>query len=328
MRATALLASLALAAVAACSAAQAPDPSAPLALERTIDLPRVRGRIDHLAYDAAHRRLIVAELGNGSVEMVPLDGGPSRRIPRLEEPQGVAWLPKEDEIAVASGGDGTLRLFDAALKPVATLKLGEDADDVRVDEAGRLFVGYGAGGIAIVGPARRAVIARIALPAHPEGLAIDTVGRRAFINVPGASRIAVAALDQGRVAASWPATHRANFPMALSRTEGLLAIAYRAPARLALLDLASGAVKQDLATCGDADDVYFDERRSRLYVSCGAGRIDVFARDDSGFAPAAQVETRSGARTSLFVPALDRLFVAAPAAFPGRDAAILVYRPR
>jgi hypothetical protein len=39
------------------------------------------------------------------------------------------------------------------------------------------------------------------------------------------------------------------------------------------------------------------------------------------------VRTVSGARTSLFVPDLDRLYVAERAGLMGSDAAIRVYRP-
>jgi len=39
------------------------------------------------------------------------------------------------------------------------------------------------------------------------------------------------------------------------------------------------------------------------------------------------IQTASGARTSLFVPELDRLFVADRAGLLGSEAAIRVYRP-
>jgi hypothetical protein len=39
----------------------------PLVLESKIPLADVKGRIDHLAVDAARQRLYVAELGNNSV---------------------------------------------------------------------------------------------------------------------------------------------------------------------------------------------------------------------------------------------------------------------
>ena len=102
---------------------------------------------------------------------------------------------------------------------------------------------------------------------------------------------------------------------------------YRIPARLVALEAASGAAKADLPTCDDADDLFFDDKRRRIYVSCGSGAIDVFEQAGGRYVASAHIETRPGARTSLFVPALDRLFVAARAGSGGQDAAILVYRP-
>lgn len=46
--------------------------SAPLVLEAKIPLGTVRGRIDHMAYDASRQYLYVAELGNGSVGVVDI----------------------------------------------------------------------------------------------------------------------------------------------------------------------------------------------------------------------------------------------------------------
>ena len=94
-----------------------------------------------------------------------------------------------------------------------------------------------------------------------------------------------------------------------------------------LLEAASGTAKADLPTCDDADDLFFDDKRRRIYVSCGSGAIDVFEQTGGGYVASAHIETRPGARTSLFVPALDRLFVAARAGSGGQDAALLVYRP-
>jgi len=48
---------------------------APLNLVGTIDLPRVEGRIDHLALDRAAQRLYVAALGNNTVEVLDLKAG-------------------------------------------------------------------------------------------------------------------------------------------------------------------------------------------------------------------------------------------------------------
>src|SRR5690348_6908444 len=85
---------------------------APLVLERKIALGEVKGRIDHLAFDLGRKRLFVAELGNNSVAVVDLDlGKVIQRIPDLKEPQGIGYVATGDTVYVASGGDGTLRMF-------------------------------------------------------------------------------------------------------------------------------------------------------------------------------------------------------------------------
>ncbi|HUC71312.1 MAG TPA: hypothetical protein VMS01_08990, partial [Stellaceae bacterium] len=73
---------------------------------------------------------------------------------------------------------------------------------------------------------------------------------------------------------------------------------------------------------------FFDPKRRRIYVSCGAGFVDVFEAGATGaYARLSRVETAAGARTSLFVPKFDRLFVAARAGLLRSEAAILVLRP-
>jgi DNA-binding beta-propeller fold protein YncE len=301
-----------------------------LELERTIPLPNVSGRIDHLAIDVLHQRLFVAELGNGSVDAVDLSSGETRRVGGLKEPQGLAYLPDRNELVVGSAGDGTVRFFDASsFAPIGLISLGDDADNVRVNpKTGQIVVGYGSGALAILDPVRGAIVRTIALGAHPEGFQIDGEGRKAFANIPDAHKIVVTDLESGRVAASWRATHLSNFPMALGQDSGVVGVVYRIPSRLVLFDADSGTAKADLPTCDDADDLYFDDKRRRIYVSCGSGAIDVFEQAGGKYVPSAQIESRQGARTSLFVPALDRLFVAARSGSGGHDAALLVYRPR
>ena len=302
-----------------------PRPTPPLALERTIDLPGVSGRIDHLALDPARQRLFVAELGNGTVEALDLKTGRSLgRIARLSEPQGIAYLPSRDELVVASGGDGTVRFYRAAdLAPLASLDLGDDADNVRLDPGdGRVIVGYGKG-LALIDPASRKLISTVALPAHPESFQLED--GKAFVNVPDAGGLAVVDLAVGKLIARWPNPGwKFNFPMAVEGEQA--AVVYRLPARLGLIDLKTGAFADRLPTCGDSDDAFFDTPRRRLYVVCGGGEVEVFERRAQGLVSLGRLPTREGARTGFWDRAAQRLYVAARAG-PGKPAAILVLRP-
>ena len=196
--------------------ARAEDLAAPLILERTIPLVGVTGRIDHMAIDLGRKRLLVAELGNGTVDVIDLVAGKTmRRIDGLAEPQAIGYAPKANLIAIASAGDGSVRLFRAEdLAPLGMLGLGDDADNIRIDaRSGQLIVGYGAGGLAAIDPSNRSVVRRIALPAHPEGFQLDPLARRAYVNLPDAQQIAVVDLLTSKQIATWNCTRSAcEFP--------------------------------------------------------------------------------------------------------------------
>jgi hypothetical protein len=311
---------------ASCGAAPGAE-DGPLVLERTIPLAAVKGRIDHFAYDPTRRRLFVAALGNSTVEV--LDVAVNRlvgRIEGLQEPQGLAYLPARDELAVATGGDGTVRFYRAGdLSPAGEVAVGGDVDNLRVQPSTGLLV-VGSDTLAVIDTATRRVASAVRLPAHAEGFQLD--GARAYVNLPGAGAIGVVDLPAGTVSRTWPNDgRRFNYPLALDRKLGEVAVVYRLPARLVTFDPELGVQRQALETCGDSDDLFFDDKRGRLYVTCGDGRVDVFERRGADLQRLARVATSSGARTSLFVPELDRLFVAAPAR-GGRPAAILVLRPQ
>lgn len=207
----------------------------------------------------------------------------------------------------------------------AGIELGDDADNVRVDDARhRVLVGYGKGAIAVIDPATRTKVGNIRLKAHPEGFRIDEPGPRIFINVPDAAAIEVTDLAAGTIRSLPTPGARSNFPMAIDRDAHRVVVVFRSPPILMALASQDGYVEAKASTCSDADDVFVDARRRRVYVSCGEGVVDVFSAID--YRRLARVPTASGARTSLFVPERDRLFVAVRAR-GSEPAAIWTFRP-
>jgi len=79
-----------------------------------------------------------------------------------------------------------------------------------------------------------------------------------------------------------------------------------------------------MESCGDADDLFLDAKRHRIYVSCGEGAIDVV--DAQAYRRVTRIPTVAGARTSFFAPELDRFMLAVRAAAK-EPAAIWLYRP-
>ena len=298
----------------------------PLQLEAKIPLGKVVGRIDHMAFDVAHRRLFVAELGNDSVGVVDVEARKVvHRIAGLRNPQGVGYLPSLDLLFVANATDGSLGLYSGPQYVEAgRLDLGSDADNIRIDATvNRVLVGYGSGAIAMIDPASRRKVADAALPAHPESFQHDPGSHRIFVNLPDARAIAV--IDPATLkAATWPMQAGGNFPMALRGAAQHVVVVFRRPAQLGVVAMADGASVAAPETCGDSDDVFDDAKRNRIYVSCGEGFVDVF--DGANYRRVARIRTVAGARTSLFVPELDRLYVAVRAS-GSEPAAIWVFRP-
>jgi YVTN family beta-propeller protein len=319
---------VALSTVAGPASAQ-PVETMPLQLEAKIPLGDVRGRIDHMAIDLARQRLFVAELGNDSVGIVDLKNRKVlRRISGLKEPQGVGYVPSTDVLYIANAGDGALRLFQGDnYSDAGRIELGDDADNIRVDEAtNRVIVGYGSGALAVIDAASRNRIADIPLRGHPESFQLSRDGKHIFVNVPNAREIAVVDRSAGKQIASWPTRVAAgNFPMALDDEAGQVFTVFRNPAKLGVFPMKDGTSVAVADICGDADDIFLDAKRRRLYVSCGDGSLDVIEAQ-GGFRRIARVPTIAGARTALFVPELDRLFLAVRAQ-RGEPAAVWVFQP-
>lgn len=301
----------------------------PLVLEAKIPLGAVKGRIDHLAVDLARHRLFVAELGNDSIGVVDLAANTViHRINDLKEPQGVGYLPRVDTLYAANAGDGSVRLYRGEdFAPRGRIDLGKDADNVRIDEAhNRVWVGYGGGALAAIDAASGRKIIDIPLKAHPESFRLDRAGETIFANVPDAGQIAIVdvAAKRQRTAIETHAD-RGNFPMALDLDRGRIIVVFRGPPRLGTYEMASGRRVASVETCGDADDVFLDVKRARLYVSCGEGVVAVHEAQGD-YARLGRVATAPGARTSLWVPERDRLYVAIRAT-GSEPAALWVFRP-
>jgi DNA-binding beta-propeller fold protein YncE len=298
------------------ASAIAPAFAQSLVLDRTIALPSVRGRIDHLAVDADGARLFVAALGSDSLEIVDLRAGKRvDRITTLHEPQGVLYLDRSHRVVVANGsGGGVLAFPDGKGPAIAAQPTLDDADNLRLDPStGEVYVGFGKA-LAALDPDTLQVLRRIDLEAHPESFQIEQSGRRIYANVPGAGHVAVIDRGSGRVVATWRIEGAArNFPMALDEGGHRLFVATRLPPRLIAFDTESGRQTDRVPVCGDADDLFFDGAAHRLYVVCGEGEVDIVRSDDGQLTMKGRVPTAPGARTGLFAPHLSALFIAIPA---------------
>jgi DNA-binding beta-propeller fold protein YncE len=291
--------------------------TAPLKPVGTIPLPKVAGRIDHLAFDAARQHLFVAALGNNTVEVVDVAKNQHlQSLPGFHEPQGIAVVADLNGVAIANGESGTLQMIDAqSFKMKWTTSIAGDADNVRYDATAKRLYVAAEGGLYAIDPSSGKKMGRLAIEGHPESFQIESAGTRVFANLPGLLSAQIIAADRKsmNVSGHWSPGCSGNYPMALDESTSRLFVGCRRPSRLAVIDSRSGKVIGSTETVGDTDDLFYDAPRQRIYVIGGEGFVDVLQRRSDSLERLARVPTRSGARTGLWVPQLNRLFVAVPA---------------
>jgi len=308
---------LSLIALLAASPAHPAD-DAPLVPAASIELPTVRGRIDHLGVDLARGRLYVAVLGNDTVEVVDLKAGARKRsLHGFVDPQSAVFVPRTGRLFVSNGRGDHVDIIDGeSLSRIRRIDGLQDADNMRLDAAGRtIYVGYGKGGLRALDAASGDAVADIPLAGHPEAFQLEANGPRIFVNIPGAEQVAVVDGVMRTVVATWSLEGaEANFPMALDEPGRRLLVGTRFPALLLVYDIDTGKIVAKLAIGKDADDIFFDAMRKRVYVICGGGEIDVIRQNDPDhYTAEGAVATAARARTGLFVPESRQLYVAAPA---------------
>ena len=314
---------------------------APLRLVQAITMPNVKGRMDHMDVDVQGKRLFVAGLENGSLEVVDLEAGKwLKSIAGFKKTQGVAYVPSLNKLFVASGDDGMLRVFRGdTFELLDAIKLDLGPNRVAYDPHTQLlYVGYGGkdagkdyGEVGIIDGKTDKHIGDIRVVAHPSELLLDQSGSTLFVFVSIASKVQVVDTKKREVVSTWPVSSQRNGDGTLDEKNHRLFIGTRTPPQLIAMDSQTGKEVASLPTVEGMDGVYFDPRLVRIYISGGrdydAGSIFVYQQKDADhYETIGKVPTKSGAGTSFWSPELNRYYVAAPA-HDEDAAAILVFEP-
>src|SRR5207247_10912243 len=136
---------------------------------------------------------------------------------------------------------------------------------------------------------------------------LEKNGSRIFVNLPGSRKVAVVDRKTRTVVESWSTEGPlANYPMALDERDHRLFVVTRFPARLIVLDTDQGKRVATLPVIGDCDDVFYDERRHRIYAIGGEGGLSVCQqRDADPYDELGRIKTVSGPLTCFFSAELD-----------------------
>ncbi len=286
-------------------------------LIKTIPLPHVSGRIDHLSIDLKNHRLFISALGYNSILVLDLKTEKIiHRISGLEHPQGVLYIPKVNKLFVSTAGDGKLFIYNAANYQLEKIiGFGDDADNLRYDSAsGIIYVAYGSGGIGLVNAKNNRLVKKIPLDDHPEAFSINNQYSLIYVNIPDARELVTISLKTGKVMNKTSFINDfGNFPMAMDSVHHRLFVGYRFPPRMKVFDSQTMKTVTTLKIDRDADDIYYDAQKKQLYISCGGGYLEVIRQENPDtYKLKDRIKTAEGARTSLYVPQQKYFYLAVP----------------
>lgn len=318
----------------------------PLELVQTIEMPAVAegAYSDHLALDLRGHRIFASEQESKAVVVSDLNTGKVlHTIPGLDDPHTILYRRATDQILIVDGGLGAVNVYAGSdYKLLKTIKLRVAADGSAYDAARKLL--YVANGgieanekharISIVDTATDSVTGNIRIDANQlEAIVLDPTSSRLYVNLPMKHRIAVLDRDSRTILAEWNVPNcRTNVAAALDVPHKLLYVACRNTAVLGsivTLDTITGKKITVLPAPSWIDDIAYDARRGRIYASSGLAMVLTYQRlPDGRYRELQRVDTAIMAKTSLYSPELDRLFVSVPRlGFSFDRAKILVFRP-
>ncbi len=292
----------------------------PLKLAQTIPLPKGFMHFDHFGVDAKGKRLFATFEDHNTVEVFDLTNGKTlHSIPGFDVPHNVLYLPDLNEVVITDGA-GTFNLLRGdTLDRIKTVKLAINADFVVFDPRLQLFYVTNGGhaakmdyGLVSVVDKEGNHLADIKINgAHIEFLAAEAEGPRMFIGITDKHAVGVIDREKRQVVDTWVLPDaEENIPLALDEEHQRLFVVTRKPAKLFVLDSKSGKVVTILPSVGDSDDMAFDQKHHRIYVSGGDGFVAVYQQNDADhYTFLGNFATGAGGGTSTFVPELDRMYI-------------------
>jgi DNA-binding beta-propeller fold protein YncE len=294
----------------------------PLKLVVTTPLPGFSGDFDHFALDLKGKRLFLTAEDHKTVDVFDLEGKHLQSITGFGQPHSALFLSDSNKLIVTDGDDdfGRVELVSGEdYKILSTIKLPNGVDSAVFDPTSQYY--YVASGaeesakthaLSIIDTKTFKQVGEITLPGNEsEAMAVDHEGKKLYVNLTGVNQVGVVDLQSRKVVNTWPVpeTQRTN-SLVLDEPNQRLFITGRKPPKLEVLNAVDGKAVAAFSISGLNDDMWFDEAHKRIYAT-GTETTTVFEQADADhYKHVADVPTGFRAKTSIFVPELNRLYVA------------------
>ena len=300
---------------------------------------------DHLAVDIPGHRLFATPQAQKSVQVFDFTTGkPLHTISGIQNPHSVLYRSDLNQIYVTDGEAGLLRVYKGSdYSQIKSIDHLPDADSIGYDPVTKyLYVTNGGKDagldhalLTIVDTTTLNRLGDIKLPAlSPEAMAMESIGTRIYVDLMDKNLVAVVDRKKQELLATWPVTKcRKPIAAGLDEANHRLFVGCRdteTSGAIDIFDTQTGKELETLPIGGWVDYIAYDSDSHRIYASCGApvpdgGDLFVFHSDGQGhYKLLAKVPTAPRAKTALFVPEINRVFVSVP--HFEKEARVLVFQ--
>lgn len=317
--------------------ARAADASASLKLVQVTPLPGIEGDFDHLEADVKGDRIFITAEDHHSVEVFQATTGKHlKSLTTFDTPHSILFLG--DSMYVTDGGEGTLKVLSSDGYAVQkTIPLIKEADGMTYDpQSSRIYVAAGGedanldySDICVISAGDNSLVTQIKMDSkNLEAMQVDHDKGRLYVNIRDKGKVGIIDLASGKLVSEWSLPVQGNTTMILDAANKRLYINSRKPGKLIELDSETGKLIASAECVEGADDLSFDAKRSRFYVTGAEGSITIIEkRSDTELKTVATIPTGFRGKNSIFVPELDMFYVGVSADKDhGKQAEMRVYK--
>ncbi len=313
---------------------------APLKLIQTISLPGLKeGDFDHFAIDLNGHRLFLTAEANELVEVFDTQRNKLiHTIRGIEAPHSMVYRADLKQLFVVDGDASEIKAFETnTYGLVGHVGLYLDADSKAYDAETKLMYVVSGGReahtpysyISVVDTTQSKKLQDTKIDANwLEGLALEKRGSRLFVNITAENAVGVMDRNQLSITAKWPipSDTQQNLPLFLDEPNHRLLLTTRKSPKLVVIDSDTGKVTTSVPCVGMVDDITYDAKLKRVYLS-GDQFVEIFKQDDADhYTSLGKIASGFRAKTAIFVPELNRYFLALPR-HDKREAEVRVYEP-
>ncbi len=300
-----------------------------------IELNGPAGQLNHMAVNDDLGHLYIANKVGATLDIVDLKAGKLiQQIPDLPGSSGIDWVPNKNWVVMPNGNGTVCSIFEYDGKQYNLLK----KIDVSASSKARynplndsIYIKNRIGDthVTSVYDTDLVHVTDITLPGNHSSFEMSKSKPRLYINNGKGDVYVVDTKKNAYLETINLELATINKPVVLDEANDRVFLGCRKPASVVIVDGKSNKEIMKVDVCNGMDDIAFDPKRGRVYVSCGEGVTSVVGQSDPDhYTFLGNVPTHKSARTCVFSPGLDLYILGVPKDEDMKNPEIWVYQPQ